>query len=276
MSQQRNLGVTLIELILSMTMSFLIIILLGNIYLVSQKNLAVQAALNSIHENAQFALHFLQAEINNAGFIGCARLTEAFPIINHTNYDFNVNNKIIGAGSTLSIRHASLAVNSLTRNMTDNTTLYLQSDNLHYRAGDILIVSDCRTAEVFQINQIELLDNHSLKMTALTPLNRLYDTTAELRHLEINTFFIKNSPNKDQNGKFIPSIYLQNIKTHQKELIQGVTKLQFTYDVENAGELITVNADQVTDWSKLKAIHIQLDLTANPLNKTWYGYALLH
>lgn len=270
-------GITLIELMISLTISFLILTLLTTLYITSQQNLSLQIAINTIQENAQAALNLMRNDIHNAGLIGCARLTSDFPLINHTNIIFNTNNRISGTNHSITIRHAGLMSNNLIQAMNDDISLYIS--NNHYKMGDVVILSDCQSAEIFQITKIESTNNHSAKIIFSTPLARRFDQTAELRLLEINTYAIHPTSRTNTVGKLISALYLQNIKNRNNELIEGIDALEMKYTIIHAGAIMTVNADQISDWSALIGVHIALTVSAAnflPLKKIWYGYAVLH
>jgi len=68
---QKQLGATLIEVMLVCALSIFLIAGLIQIFLTTKKTFTAQAALAEIQENARFAIHFLQQNIRIAGYAHC-------------------------------------------------------------------------------------------------------------------------------------------------------------------------------------------------------------
>ena len=69
----------LIELMIALTISFLVLAALLEMYLGSQRSYKLQTALSDIQYNATSAIAFLTADIQAAGGIGCQCLSADFP-----------------------------------------------------------------------------------------------------------------------------------------------------------------------------------------------------
>ena len=76
-------GSILIELMLSVAIGLLLMSGLIEIYLTSQRAIKLQKQLLEIQTNAQLVSDILHTEIKKSGNIGCAKLTDEFPIISH-------------------------------------------------------------------------------------------------------------------------------------------------------------------------------------------------
>ena len=79
-------GHSLLELTMALALSLVFLSLMGTIYLAQQKASTQLQALSRLEENALIAANILRDDIHNAGYIGCAKFTEDFPIRNFTSY----------------------------------------------------------------------------------------------------------------------------------------------------------------------------------------------
>src|SRR5438128_340840 len=92
---QKKQGFSLIEFLLALTLSLFILSIVSTIYLLSQRHLMSQIALSKIQENIHLLSEIFHTEIHQAGYIGCPKLTENFPIKTISPYDLTVQNKLV-------------------------------------------------------------------------------------------------------------------------------------------------------------------------------------
>ena len=67
-------GMTLVELMVSLTLGLLITISVGYLLLSGRQSYRTSINLAGIQENGRFALEFLGKDLRMAGYIGCANL----------------------------------------------------------------------------------------------------------------------------------------------------------------------------------------------------------
>src|SRR3990167_1947403 len=75
---RNNVGFTLLETILALSLSAMIVGLSFKLYLLHFKDLTQVSEQLSIQENTEMTLTALKNEIKQAGYIGCAKLSEGF------------------------------------------------------------------------------------------------------------------------------------------------------------------------------------------------------
>jgi hypothetical protein len=270
-------GITILEFMLAMLISLLLFSILGMIYLAIEKNTAAQIAYRMIQENGRVATQLLVRNLHRAGQIGCARLTADFPITNYLNYTVSPDNKIIGTDAMLTIRGGSEVSGFLLQPMITTSVLYA-STTVHFSPGDMAIISDCQTAEIFKIKMIEKINQQTQKIILQTPLHKQYGNQSELRHFEINTYYVATTQRIDSTGAVIYALYLKNHNNHRTELVEGIDAIHLTYDVIKDGQLVTLTADKIQDWSQVSGVRMIMDLSAiarYPLHKTAYAYAVV-
>lgn len=75
----RQAGLSLVELMISMSLGLLILAALGYIYSGSRQSYAQQETLAAVQQNGRYALDTLAQDLRMAGNIGCARLGDTIP-----------------------------------------------------------------------------------------------------------------------------------------------------------------------------------------------------
>jgi type IV pilus assembly protein PilW len=273
--QRRIRGVMLIEVMLALLLSMGIFSILILLYVAAEKNHAMQVSYYEVEDNSQIALQIISRDIQQTGFVGCARLTADFPVQSYAMYALFPNNKIMGTNTTLVTRFAGMAA-YLQQSMLSLTTLFASSDS-HFSAGDMAIISDCYSAEIFRIKTV-FENNHIQKIISELPLHKQYNQYSEISHFEINTYYVAKTKRTDSFGKGIYALYRRNAESHVVELVEGVEQLLMTYDVNENGSIHRLSADAVSDWAAVIGVHIQISLRAMhgySMQKIWNGYAAL-
>jgi hypothetical protein len=269
-------GIAILEFMLAMLISLLLLSILGMIYLAVEKNTAAQTAYRTIQENGRVATQLLVRNLHRAGRMGCARLTTDFPITNYLNYTLSPDNKILGTGTTLTIRSGGEASGAILQPMLTSSVLYASTD-VHFSPGDMAIISDCQSAEIFKIKMLEKINPQTQKIISQMPLHKQYGNQSELHNFEINTYYVA-ATQRNSAGRVIYALYLKNYNNHKTELVEGIDAIHLTYDVIKDNQLVTLSADKIRDWSKVSGVRMMLGLSAierYPLYKTAYGYAVV-
>lgn len=249
-------GMLLIELMVSMVLALLLISFILEIYLASRKSQQFRAALNQVQNNANSAFSVLGTEIRRAGYIGCARLTKEFPVHAYGYYSLTPKNKLIVLDNNkFTVRYAGYPGVILKKIPEDDLTLYTSAD-IRFSSGDILIISDCKQAEIFQVDKTSL-KNGLQKITVKYPLHYPFSPYAEISKLEINTYFIFKTNRKSRDGKPIFALYVADIKGRKMELVEGINSMKLKVD----------------EGPSLRGVAMDLEIVVAPVKKNGYGYA---
>jgi len=271
----RECGLVLVEVMISLSIGLLLISLLMGIYLACQQSLKLETALNNIQANAKDAAAILTMEVHQAGNIGCARLTNDFPITPYQQYQLNAENKIVGnAYSELTLRHAEYPNVFLTSSMQDNHKI-ITSKNIQFDPGEILLISSCERAEIFVSGEVKQR-NGMQEITLISPLHHKYEKYAEVSRLLINKFYIAKTRRKYMDGSAIYALFVENSHHQNMELVAGVDQMEMKYTQQKAGRLQEVSAGEVGDWSQVLGVAMDFKLHAPPLKKSWHVYAALN
>lgn len=274
-SHYKQLGMSLIELVLSMAITLFLLVFLMGLFLSTETSYRLQMDLMAIQENAKTAIIHLNSEIKKAGQIGCARLSNNFPMQAYESYSLSSSNQLIGTESSITLRYGHFSGSTLIKGIQSKSILYSTLSFPIFKQGDILIISDCKHAELFQAEAVVKLKDKEIKIMSSRPLYYDYDRTAEIGRFEVNTFFIKKTSRNYPNKMPIYSLYLQGIHEDKKELVEGITAMKIHYDLMENGKLITKKASEIHNWSDLAGIAIDFTASSMNLEKEWHDYISL-
>ncbi len=257
------LGLTLIEMLVAITMSSMILLLVTSIYMTTQKNFHMQEALSELDENARFSEELLRSSIQKSGYIGCAHLSHDLPIQNDTSYILTTNNKLtVQVGSLsdeLTIRFADTQSASLVSPIWQSSKLTL---SLHpkFNAEDIAVITDCQKAEIVRIVHVSYEANRQV-ITLASPLHYSFQSSAEVSHLSIVSYFIEKTKRKKNDGSPVYSLFKKELNQQKTELVENVEGMRLTFDVFKDGQILPKNSDNFLDSDSVMGVTAKLLLT---------------
>lgn len=272
----KSLGFSLLELLIAIALSTLVLTALITIYLSVRNTYQTQNQLDAFQENLRFVSSVLQKSINMAGYAGCRRLNE-INLTNHTKFNFSIKSSVVGydtqhlpgylRGLVLSntdvliVKHTA---NDVTRVIAPvlvgaNSVKVIQNpankDNL------FLFIADCTNAELFParnwVGNTIMTD---------TPFNNSYGVgVSEVGRYEEIAYFVGDSGRVDAKGQHIISLYELINQGNKQEIISGVTSLQISYGVSEAGGKTitkyysTAEMQSLMLWSEVRCVKISLE-----------------
>ena len=238
-------GFSIIEMMVALTLGLILSTLLFNNYVDAAGALSMQSSMYHLQEVVNVSNDIITHEIEQAGYIGCAKLVPGFPVKHFQQYSLTAGNQLIVTDVNIISRHASMMNAELLNLNPDKKTLYV-SDNLSFKADDILIISDCQHAEIFKVKHIFHL-HQQLKIEAVMPLDSDFDKNAEVAYFETNRLFLKKMGNNKK------ALFLEDVKLFHRQITDGVEALHFV--------------------SKLHGIVFSETIRVNALQREWGGYA---
>lgn len=279
------IGMTLIELMFSLVLSVVILSSVFEIYLTAENNYRAQNTLMMLQENAQIVSQLLTQQIRMAGFMGCAKLSNGFPIHNNLSIKINADNKISNFNSKdikpgtdgLMIWHASNKTTALEESMHETGFLYVESGG-KFSVRDYLIISDCTTAEIIEIKKIIHLRNGVQKIIPTQAMGKLYLQHSTVNKLEQQQYFVGNTGRVGEDHQAIYALYTKENNDHKQELAEGIDGLKISYAMLENGKLVEHEINTI--GSAENVIGISLDFTFSTtslftLHKKWYTYVAL-
>ncbi|SFM00579.1 PilW family protein [Nitrosomonas communis] len=306
-------GFTLIEIMVAMTIGLLLMGGVITILISSHQTYRVNDALARIQENARYAFHILSKDIRMAGYSGCAGndVSTVNTLNNSVDFLWRIGQALEGFEATSATGWTpalppSGAIPSplggrdiiVVRGVEGNGTKVIQhpggtppgSADLKVTAGsgveegDIVLVTDCLAAAIFQITHISTSSNqdnivHNMGNIG-TPGNSTKElgkefTGGDLIKISTRSYFIRTADNT------WPALYRKVGASDAEELVRGVENMQIEYG-EDLDENWTADsyrtADAVANWEKIVSVRISLlmqsiedNITSQPQLYTFNG-----
>lgn len=306
-------GLALVELMVSLTIGLILLGGLVSILASSQQAYRVNEALSRIQENARYAFQLLSRDIRMAGYMGCVgggvvpvntlnntsdflwnlgQPLEGFEAISTSAWmpplpspagiissplggrDIIVVRGVDGAGITVLSHPGGNPPGSADLKVTVNSGLNI---------GDIVLVTDCLGAAIFQItnkNTSAGQDNIVHNTGTGIPGNWTQALGKSFRGGEIvrintRTYYIRLNPI----GR--PALYWKRGTSNAEELVEGVEDMQIEYGEDldgNRSADVYRTAGQVTSWEAVVSVRINLlmqsiedGITTTPQTYTFNG-----
>ncbi len=300
-------GMTMVELMVASALGLFLIGVMGTIYLGSKGTFQSQDTMARLQENGRFAMDTISGDLRMAGFRGCLGTGKTTAVTNTLNtptstlYNFGLAmsaSSMVGnawapaldnaistlspapsaSGDVLTIRRPVSGGWGLTAEMTDGLgTLSIGSPS-PFQSGDLLMVTDCNGAAVFQATNSNPTTTGSIAHTtggAFTPglsssdLGRAYLQDAMVYRMETVTYYLAPSARPGKSG--ISSLWSYTFPSYDgsvqpAEIVTGVEKMSVAVGVDTDGDRnadVYTTPDAVTDWSAAVSSRIEL-LFASP------------
>lgn len=298
---------------IAMTIGLILLAAVAQVFATSRAAYQFSDGLSRVQENGRFGMHFLTWDARMAGYLACLR--SSTPVTNHLNNpndyatdfvlgqfinghvysgsgtginDWNpplpanyfVDGEVVPNSDVLVIRRGSDDTHKVLPPYMPTPSAALQLDlGSGLSVNDIVIVSDCKTADLFQITGPTDPDttgtlNHNIGAVSQGPgnasqdLSKTYEGDAEILRLETLVYYIGRENNDPNNPPALFRKRLQQGVLVAEELVAGVESMQVAYgedtDSDGAVDLYS-KADTVIDWPSVAALRVGL-LVRTPSN----------
>jgi type IV pilus assembly protein PilW len=272
-------GFSMIELMVAITIGLILLAGISSVMVSTKRTYNTQDSLGRLQENARIAMVILERAFRNAGYIGCninpANITSVIDTSGDP-YSFNLSNLVEGSenggnwqpsGATLANTLTDASGNPITprpgtdlvwirsaepaSSLTLKEKMNSQSAQLKVEAppgtiadGQILILSDCSSTDIFQAtgannNSPFLLITHNTG--ASTPgnvqldngakLSKSYGTDAKMMSYQSSMYYIGTGKSGE------PALFRRRIADDgtftTEELVEGIENLQIRYGVDS-------------------------------------------
>lgn len=298
--RKKQNGMTLVEVMIALVLASLIILAVVNLFLTNYRNYRMEEGISRIQENGRFALDILGENIRQGGFSGCRRVGPLNVQVIATSgaAGFSDPNEIVlgyenGAGvpasisahispntDAITIRKAGSCSAALDGVSKPNANIKVVPNECDFKQNDIVMVSDCTDAHIFQITNNPASgtlthangnDANHLCKSYNNPMSngackagadKSYNGFASVRKLESVTYYIR------ENTANVNSLYEQVIKDNKDsdELVEGVEDMDIEYGVDLTGngsaDPLYLKANAVIDWGQVVSVRVSLLLNS--------------
>lgn len=306
-------GFSIVEFSVATTIALIIMAAVTQVYLSSRTTYGVQEGLSRVQENGRFAIDFIGRDVRMAGYTGCtddstkikedvsgalvefgpgkflrghaysgtgtATLADWTPALPASLF---AANDVLPYNDVIVIRRASEdTVQVGTPGMPDPSAALPVGVNNGFVQGDIVIVSDCRNADIFQIananpdtagNLVHNTGGSVLPGNTTGNLSKTYGTDAEVFRFITRAYYVGAGTSTDRNGAAVPALFRKelaasggNATVQRQELVEGVERMKilFGQDTNNDRDADVYRwANQVgsadTAWATVTAAQIGL------------------
>lgn len=300
---KRQLGLSLIELMIAITLSLLLIAGVLQIFLSSKQTYSTNTALARVQESGRFAMSFLTQDIRNIGYKGQCLGDPVSHLINESSGLWTLTAPVEGwndigtddskpshvtgtpvpGTDMLMVKLAAGASDFwATGNSASNTQITTSTPD---SAGQvrptvavsrraILLVSDAVKCDLFQ-NSATTNAAFVTKGTGATNNNKTgnwsiaFNGNIEILPLQNATYFIRTN-----NGR-PPSLVRERLGVTStsptwilEELVEGIQDMQLSYGIAGANQQVTdyVDADEVTNWDNVVSVRVNLLAVSSDTN----------
>ncbi|MFT5220519.1 MAG: type IV pilus assembly protein PilW [Gammaproteobacteria bacterium] len=293
-----QLGISLVEILVSLVISLFLVGGIFQVYLGNKTSYNFTSAISRIQENGRYAMDTMSQDLRMAGFFGCALFDPTDPsnIVNNLNpagagydpdlHDFLLEGAISGTendglngSDSVTLRGSKPnQVNVLPPyNVSSSANLHVTPNN-HVVQGDIVMVSNCRGADIFQItnisNNLAAATNPAVHNTGNTTspgnynpdsckggagahcLSQTYGAESSLFELQSVTYSIAAGASGE------PALWRSENGVNA-ELVEGIEQLQILYGIDTddddfPNQYVTITSAAVPDMLEVISLRIML------------------
>jgi len=263
-TNQRQKGLTLVELMVAMILSLLLIAGASSMFLGSKKTFKVQEESARIQENVRYIVNRMITDISPAGFHGCAPSaqdgkSQIYSTVESKDglYDFShaitgVEGGNANTPDSLTVRFALPELSlPITSPMTKgDTTVQVDSTRPAYskfEAGDIITVSDCSLIAAFMVTNKPGANGH-LEHRSGVSIKGVTNSKAETTHyfggksyssamaikMDAVTYDLDKTTSGDAADETtISSLYAKRLGGTRQEILSGVENFQVVYGIDD-------------------------------------------
>ncbi len=247
-SQKKQQGLTLIEMMVAITISLILLAGVIQIFVGNKQTYRITEELSRVQENGRFSMDFIAREIRMADFWGCANA--ASDVTNHLgppnppdtpdahpvdpssgNTIDGTNNTGLNGSDTLVLQGAygkglGIETHSIAAASFDVTTV-----NHGLNDGDVIIATDCEKADVLEVTNsnpgtnntiVANLGNNLPGFGNLTKPGFEYNGSGTIYRVKSVTYTIKAGASGE------PALF-RNENGNDVELVEGVENMQILY-----------------------------------------------
>ncbi len=300
-------GFSLIELMIAMVIGLFLLGGIVSVFSSSRKSFDLTQDISVVQQSARYSIDEISRSIRLAGFQGCAfegvAESNVQAKVSPTNNLFltaiqgaevsgtnwvparpaelnGLNPEPMMGSDVLMVQFGSPLTSSLTTAMVNQSdTLILADNSAGIKSGDLAIISDCSTSDIFRVSNVSASTSginsvvtHTASDNVSGNLSKVYtpgilataNTTTVMKY-NFTTYYVANTGRTNTDGDAIYSLYSYDIEainndTPATEIIEGIENMQVLYGIrESNGVVRYVPADHVS-YTPERVHSIQLAL----------------
>lgn len=296
-SANRNKGLTLVELMISVALSSFLVIGITTLYLDTRGTERLGSSLARVQESARIGLDVMAADIRMTGFQGCAdpssvslkiiaknvavtdfmsSALRGFEVVdgnwaNGTEFDNTEIEADARVGSdVIAIQRGEPTDITVTGNMSaNNANIQVTGNNGRFTQDDAVLISDCENADLFRIqSNADGTWAHPMSNNTSNRLSNAYDTSAKIYRFSSEVYYVADTGRDDGAGNAIYALYRQTDELlndpdpdfAREELVEGVESMQILYGERLSNNNIRFVTADTVDLNMANVISVKIGL----------------
>lgn len=279
-SLRRQLGMTIVELMIAMTIGLVILGAVSTLFINVQLSVRNADSMSRIQENARFAVELMARDVRMAGYIGCGNLASGtintiakapVPQLNAANAirgqdapSGTIAGITLAGGDTVTImRGTGSDIHLVGSVVPSNSVIQINSNPDNFAVGDVLMLSNCTHTDVFRVtNAPSVASPITIEHGETTNEGfrvGTYGPDAFVMRLARFVYFVGTNPDTNR-----PSLYRANTIAGAgvaEELVDNVENMEIEYGVDtnndNAADEYRAAA-AVTNWESVISVRLRL------------------
>lgn len=228
-------GFSLIELMIALALSLILSLAFIQTILIVKNIYKKQEGLARIQENARSVHHIIGDAISRMGAIGCNRMSDEIGVVIRP----GVNTERLGLlpfgglttthSDTLWIKYTQKGY-PLAQASTGERGSFVIRGTPHWKENRVLILADCRHAEIFRLTEKTKVIKGGLTEVAFKyPNTHKYDTSAQMARLRSVLFYVAKTSRVNQYDEPIFALYTKDYNGKTQERVEGVEAMKMEY-----------------------------------------------
>lgn len=294
--RRRSLGLSLVELMIAMTLGLVVLLAVGQVYLSSSRTFRTQEALSRLQESARYALETLSYDIRMAGQVGCGfDKTQSVNVLDDISYGDFFGAPVRGfadggaipspftavplKGDAIRVIRADEENESIVKEHKEPSAVIEFSEDVKILKDDILLITDCQTAAVFQASGPTTLGDKVVHNSGSgtpgnctkslgpkpiatgacdTAIDKKFPEGSKVYKMLNNLYYIAANPAGE------PALYRQGLVKGApvtEELVEGVEDFRVNYGLDTNGDKAvdsTVGTATVANWDQVQTVQVSL------------------
>lgn len=284
-------GITLVEILISMTLGMILTTACLQVFLTFKQVFMTQQAFSRIQENARIISLLLGEYIQSSGNIGCSAFREDISFfipwqIDRHYFGLYPDQRIRGI-SLNELKNLVAGSSFLKRINEDSDILWVKTIKKRYslakpseaskeflfvkgrlplKENQIISLSDCSHVDFLQskenIESSARGKEHKIRVLPLDTLSKEYSQGAKVGVLSSILFYVGKTGRKNATGIPISALYSTDLNSRTLELVEGVEAFEVKYGLNLKQGIIYVSYHQVNSWKEVVSIRVSALLTS--------------
>jgi type IV pilus assembly protein PilW len=265
--EQRGFG--LVELMVAVTLGFIVVAAVGYLYLGSRQSFRNTDNMSRMQESARYALDTMARDVRMAGSLGCTSLVEGSPnfvapapALTNANTvvggDAGSNPPGVPAATVPRVAGDAISIWGAQPSSVTLATLTAGGNPYAYKAGDILAVVTCRPAA--DVAPTGFLRSAPADLTTLPGA-----AADEVMEFDRFAYYIGINP------AGVRALYRNSVNDGVAELVEGVEDMQIMYGIDTNNDRaadVYQTASAVANWTQVVSARISLLMASTDNNLT--------